>query len=303
MQKNDLGTLAATLAICCLSFALDAQSLTSPPATSPVVPMFPLPPETPATPAPHAASPAPAPLPTINPADLPGNIIAWDATDKGTNVPSGEPAARYIFALANVSAAPVTILSVHTSCGCTTAQLPPMPWKLDPGSNGLINVNMNLAGRSGTVIKTVSVATDKGTKHLLVRTTIEPMSTSSSLPPGTREQNLMMAMADRQTVFRSNCASCHGEPAKGRLGKELYAAVCGICHEADHRANMVPDLKVARQPRNADYWRNWITNGRQGSLMPAFAIAAGGILTDEQINSLVEHLNKTMPATPTPTAR
>jgi len=174
--------------------------------------------------------------------------------------------------------------------------LPPLPWKLAAGSNGVIHVTMNLAGKGGTIIKTVTVVTDKGTKHLLVRTTIEPLPTSTAMAPGTREQNQMLAMADRQMVFRGECANCHAEPAKGKLGKDLYAAVCGVCHDAPHRANMVPDLKVAKQERDAAYWRNWIRDGRPGSLMPAFTVAAGGNLTDEQIGSLVEHLRKTLPA-------
>jgi mono/diheme cytochrome c family protein len=238
-------------------------------------------------------------MPVINPADLPANVIAWDATDKAVSVNTGEMLAKYTFALTNVSSETVTIAQVRTSCGCTTAQLPPMPWQLPPGSNGVINVNMNVTGKSGTVIKTVSVATDKGTKHLLVRTTILPLPSATAMAPGSREQNQMLALADRQAVFKGDCATCHAEPAKGKLGHDLYAAVCGVCHEAEHRASMVPDLKIAKQERNAEYWRNWITSGKQGSLMPAFAIAQGGILTDEQINSLVDHLSKTMPSKPT----
>jgi mono/diheme cytochrome c family protein len=250
----------------------------------------------------NSAQPAPpiSPVPPQVIADLPLNVIAWDSTDKATNVNFGELAAHYTFSMTNVSAEPVTVTSVTTSCGCTTAQLPPMPWKITPGSNGLITVNMNLAGKSGMVIKTVNVATDKGTKHLLVRVTILPMPSSAGMTAAAREANQLLSRADRQAVFKGDCASCHVEPAKNKLGKDLYASACGICHEAEHRASMVPDLHVAKQERNADFWRNWITNGKQGSLMPAFATTSGGILSEEQIVSLIDYLSKTMPAKPAP---
>jgi cytochrome c553 len=251
------------------------------------------------TPAQEAKAPIPA---APAPVDLPATVIAWDATDKGTNVDFGEPQARYSFALTNVSQGEVTLLAVTTSCGCTTAQLPPMPWKIASGSNGVINVNMNLAGKSGTVIKTITVSTDKGMKQLLVRTRILPMPTSTAMTPGTRENNQMLSRSDRQAVFKGDCASCHVEPTRNKFGADLFKAACAICHEAEHRATMVPDLHVARQERTEEFWKNWVTNGRQGSLMPAFSVASGGILSEDQIKSLVDYLVKTMPAKPVATA-
>jgi len=118
------------------------------------------------------------------------------------------------------------------------------------------------------------------------------------MAPGMREQNQQLALADRQAVFRGDCASCHADVAKGKQGKELYVAACGVCHEAEHRATMVADLHTAKQERNAEYWHNWITNGKQGSLMPAFATSAGGILDEAQIASLVDYLMKNMPTKP-----
>lgn len=270
-----------------------AQSLAQPnppaPPPTPVVPIIPAQPPAIQTP---PASPAP------NFGDLPSTVIAWDSMDKSVSVDFGTLNAGFSFSLTNVSTETVTVLSVRTSCGCTSAQLPPMPWQIPPGSNEVLNINMNLAGKGGTVIKSVTFSTDHGTKNLLVRTTILPLQSAAGMAAGAREQNQMLALADRQAVFKGDCATCHAEPAKGKLGAELYTAVCGVCHEAEHRASMVPDLKVAKQERNAEYWRNWITNGKQGSLMPAFAVSQGGILTEEQITSLVEHLHKTMPSRP-----
>jgi len=231
-------------------------------------------------------------------ANLPETVIAWDSGDKAVTVDAGTPTANFSFSFTNVSAKPVVVSGVRTSCGCTTAQLPAMPWTIPAGSNEVLHITMTLAGKQGTIPKSVTFSTDKGTKHLMVRTTILPLTTASGMVPGAREQNQMLARMDRQAVFKGDCASCHGEPAKGKLAGELYTAACGICHEAEPRASSVPDLKVAKQERNADYWRNWITSGKQGTMMPAFAVNEGGILTDEQISSLVDHLMKTMPVKP-----
>ena len=62
---------------------------------------------------------------------------------------------------------------------------------------------------------------------------------------------------------------------------------------------MVPDLHALSKETSADYWRSWISTGNPGTLMPAFSKEHRGILSDEQIESLVEYLVKAMPATAT----
>lgn len=277
------------------------------PTTPSLAPTTPTPPTPPPAPAPVAIAPpavpsAPAPAtvtpPVANPAELPTEIIAWDSVDKTVTVKAGEPVAKFQFSFTNLSDAPVNVIAVPASCFCTAAQLPPLPWAIAPGTNASFGVNMNLAGKFGTVTKTMNFQTDKGTKHLLVHTIIEPAPAPVAMAPGSREQNQQLALADRQAVFRGDCASCHAEVAKDKLGKELYVAACGVCHEAEHRASMVPDLHVAKQERNGEYWRNWIANGKLGTLMPAFALPSGGILNDTQITSLVDYLSTNMPARP-----
>ena len=60
---------------------------------------------------------------------------------------------------------------------------------------------------------------------------------------------------------------------------------------------MVPDLSHLKVPTNPDFWRVWITSGKPGSLMPAFAKAQGGPLDDIQIASLAQYLNAIYPST------
>lgn len=236
------------------------------------------------------------PPPVVPPlGELPTNVIAWDSISKEAPVKPGEMEARFVFNLTNVCDTNVTILSAHASCGCTVAQLPANPWRLTPGSNGTINVNMNVAGKSGVVIKTVTVNSDAGTKLLTVRAVAPPPQLAA--PPATppmspldRQRNQELSKADRMAVFRGDCARCHVEPTRAKLGKELFSSACGVCHLAEHRASMVPDLTKVSSEGGADYWRNWITKGKAGSLMPAWAQSEGGPLSPDQIESVVHYL-------------
>jgi mono/diheme cytochrome c family protein len=221
--------------------------------------------------------------------------LKWDATMKSTTVMEGADSAHFVFNFTNVSGTNVVILNVHPSCGCTTAELPGTPWFLPAGTNAQIGVNVNLAGKFGTITKTVQIATDHGSRELIVEITITPLSIR---PPTDAERirQMQVAKADRQAVFKNDCASCHEKPGEFKYGKELYDADCAICHEALHRASMVPDLNALKVPTNDDFWRTWISHGKPGTFMPAFSTADGGPLSDMQIASVAAYLDYAMPS-------
>ena len=131
--------------------------------------------------------------------------------------------------------------------------------------------------------------------RLFVRTSGDPHAPNAM---GNRAQNIQSALADRQAIFKGDCASCHVQKGVGKFGQELYAASCGICHDAEHRAAMVPDLKVPRSERDLAFWQKWIMEGKPGTLMPAFAQAHGGPLTQEQVDSLTVYLFQNFPKKP-----
>src|SRR5215813_11343791 len=59
---------------------------------------------------------------------------------------------------------------------------------------------------------------------------------------------------------------------------------------------MVPDLRTLNHPTDADFWRKWITYGRAGSMMPAFAKSEGGPLDDFQVDALVGFMTRAFPS-------
>jgi mono/diheme cytochrome c family protein len=119
-----------------------------------------------------------------------------------------------------------------------------------------------------------------------------------------RQKNQELAKADRQAIFKNDCASCHSEKGKGLFGAALYKADCAICHDAEHRASFVPDIAALNRPPDTNYWLTTIAKGveKPGSLMPAFAQEHGGPLTKEQVDSLVAYMITDYPKDHKPTA-
>jgi len=247
---------------------------------------------------------------------LPDGVLAWSSLMQNTNAAADQEQSHFFFtftniatasniafstnadsvtAITNITPASVTILSAHASCGCTTPELPPLPWTIPPGGNGGFGVTVNLQGKTGTLMKSVTISTDKGSKDLILRITILP-PVIPNMTDADRARGVAMSKVDRQAVFKGDCAACHIKSGEGKYGKALFDAVCAVCHETEHRATMVADLHNLTVPTNDEFWRTWITHGKPGSLMPAFSTAEGGPLNDMQIASLAAYLNYAIPS-------
>ena len=76
-----------------------------------------------------------------------------------------------------------------------------------------------------------------------------------------------------EVLYKQNCAGCHG--ANGMNGAAMDLA-------NPEYQSLVDDASLTR----------WISKGMPQTQMPAFAISAGGILTDKQIEVLVQGMRK-----------
>lgn len=92
-----------------------------------------------------------------------GAQIAWATMshDFGT-IQEGEHA-TFVFTFTNESDAPITLLEVRASCGCTTPSYTTEP--VAPGEEGAITVVYNSQGRPGVFEKTVFVSATGGDPH------------------------------------------------------------------------------------------------------------------------------------------
>jgi cytochrome c oxidase cbb3-type subunit III len=78
---------------------------------------------------------------------------------------------------------------------------------------------------------------------------------------------------DFHTLYSTNCQACHGVNGHGGPAMELG--------NPEYQA-LVDDATL----------RKWIAGGMPGTEMPAFAQAAGGMLTDAQIGALIAGMRK-----------
>jgi len=223
--------------------------------------------------------------------------LQWDAKEKHFDARAEDNSWDVGFRVMNRGDRPVRISAVQPSCGCTVPQLPADPWIIAPGATSEMRLRVDFTSKEGELAKEVYVVSDLGTQRLHLTLTVPPRAIDSN---PARRANVQLARADRQAVFRGDCARCHGTPTSGQTGVGLYVTACSSCHDSPHRASMVPELAIAKAPRDAAYWRDLVRHGRPGTLMPAFARAEGGPLSDEQVDSLVDYLQQTFPAKPPP---
>jgi mono/diheme cytochrome c family protein len=223
------------------------------------------------------------------------NPLVWDAMEKQQVLPGMTNLAVFTFWVTNNSTSEAVIGSVVAECDCTVIDAGKVfPWTIAPGKGGPLNIRVNIRGRFGDFVKTVTVHSAHGPQVLTVSMKIPLTPAPSNV--SVRQRDLMMAKADRQALFRGSCAVCHAAPTAGLTGAALFTKACAICHQAETRAEMVPDLAALKHPTDADHWRRWITSGKAGTVMPAFAHGEGGILNPSQIESLVEYAMKKFPS-------
>lgn len=210
--------------------------------------------------------------------------LAFDVSHQRIVARFGDSDVAAHFTVTNRSHSVVVIHDIVPSCGCSVAQFPAKPWSLPAGASGRFSVVTDVRGKRGSLLKTVIVQSSVGAQQLTYQVDIQ-----ESVTPAERALNQARAKDNRQAIFSGDCARCHAAPARGLLGRELYDAACGICHDATHRASMVPDLRSPNKPTPREYWLPWIAHGKPGTLMPGFSIQAGGILSGDQMESLASY--------------
>lgn len=225
------------------------------------------------------------------------NLLAWDAVSKTNLAKAGELISRFEFTATNLTDSEILVDQVTPSCGCTTARLPDHPWRLAPHGSGRVEFAVDLRLQHGVLFKTADVVVSNQAQTLVLNLVLPPgITNGAGTAVDDRIWNQELTKGDHQAPFHDNCVKCHLVPAFGKTGDYLYRVACGICHDSPRRATMVPDLHSLKQPRDGEYWKKWVTEGKEGTLMPGFAATIGGPLNTQQINSLVKYLLATYPA-------
>ncbi len=90
-------------------------------------------------------------------APLTAGALSWDKLAFDRAAPLGAASEDFTFHFKNSGTAPVTIIYVQTSCGCTTAALAKQVYA--PGEGGDLKVTYRFGGQVGSQEKTISVTT------------------------------------------------------------------------------------------------------------------------------------------------
>ena len=96
----------------------------------------------------------------------------------------------------------------------------------------------------------------------------------------------------------SGCGRAPGQPKPDAVIRRpqdqlnfdtLYQENCAACHGTDGRNGAAMDLANPEYQAFVDdpSLRKWISRGMPGTQMPAFAVSAGGTLTDKQVDAIV----------------
>lgn len=85
--------------------------------------------------------------------------LTWQSNAHTYAAKAADTRVSHAFTFTNDSDEPVTIDSVKTSCGCTTAKLAKRTYS--PGETGTIQATFDFGPRTGKQVKTITVKTDE----------------------------------------------------------------------------------------------------------------------------------------------
>jgi len=176
-----------------------------------------------------------------------------------TSVITGEEL-RGIVYIKNSGDEPLKILGVSSTCGCTTLRL--KKHLVEPEKEIELRFIIDTRGKLGLIEKTITIHTN----------TIDSPHTETvhfhALASG-------MGGADTQAIFEPPCASCHLDSGIGKSGKELYDAICGMCHPT-----------VNFKFKNFQSLQIMASTGNDKIGMPAF----GDYFSEKQIQSIIHFI-------------
>ena len=219
----------------------------------------------------------------------PAQLITWDKQNLRAIVQKGQGMVFFSIGLTNASSAPVVIKRLRPHCDCTTVRsTAELPATVVSGASLPIEITTDLKDRHETFTQVIAIETPKETNRLVLEIIMPELTT--------REKNQRAAFADRQAVFKKDCAVCHWQPALSKPIDTQYKVLCGTCHDAVERASVVPDLhQPSKTKRDHAYWSEWIRRGKPGTFMPAFEKRFGGPLTEAELQRLIDFVAERFP--------
>jgi mono/diheme cytochrome c family protein len=190
----------------------------------------------------------------------------------------------------NIGTEPLIIKGVHPSCGCTASNASNS--LILPGEEGVIRAVFHSLGKRGSIHKTIAVVTnDPITPTVELEFRVHVRTPDETV--AARSMANAMALMQGGSIFDSACATCHVIPGRERFGRELYIVSCAMCHGNANQPAVHDAVEITGSAylKFADETRVFtaVTKGTGNPMMPGFADAHGGPLTDSQVQSLMAY--------------
>lgn len=216
--------------------------------------------------------------PAVN-ADAPHIVVDKEVVDFG-KVEEGIEI-NHDFKVTNSGGAKLTLTGAFASCGCTTPKLTKN--SLLPGESTVLNVVVDTSMKQKNITKTVKLKSNDPVRPVIV---IE-------LKMDVLDAHRNMTAADSAKIFTDEkCMACHVYQGTGLFGRELYNSDCAMCHGPKAEGAVGPALFGPYE--NVEFKKKITTVASYGSKthrsMPGFLGEAGGPLSKEQIDSIVNYL-------------
>jgi len=183
--------------------------------------------------------------------------------------------------LENNSTEAVSGIQVTGSCGCTVVEFGAPA--LRAGEQGKLRLKIDPIGKRGKTLKTLFIQFQYRSNPISIQKHLEFTIVNLSAHSAT---------FDNEKFFGPKCGSCHAVPAHGKTGQDLFISTCAFCHGLNAQGASGPGFTRLSYLRrlNRSEAKAIITFGLPEGFMPGFGLTAGGPLTDEQIDSLVDYL-------------
>ena len=188
------------------------------------------------------------------------------------------------FKITNSGWQPLKVFDVKTDCGCTD-----LSWTqklIEPGQSADLSVHVDTAMKQGHVTKQIRFASN------------DPNMSFGAVFIEADVENMHSAMGEngKAKIFtEEKCMHCHVDMGVGAFGKDLFDGDCAMCHRMQEESKILvgPALEKGSytDPAYIEHVRQVISYGsKTHRSMPGFLSDAGGPLTKEQIDSLVNYL-------------
>jgi mono/diheme cytochrome c family protein len=194
---------------------------------------------------------------------------------------------RAHFDIKNTGDDHLDISEAKSECGCTASDF--KPTRLKPGGTLPLDVTIDTSMKQGAVVKDMAIYSNDP-EQPMVRIYIDMFVED---PHKADISEADMHAAARKIFTAESCRRCHVDEGMGLMGRDLFEADCAMCHRTQPSGITSGPLLECGHMRIDAARRAIIQKGSEKStMMPGFSEKYGGPLTEEQIDSIVQYLNK-----------